>query len=92
MTLQFDNVNHSMDWTMHFSMWKWLILTVGYLVLHQWKHSTHSARGLVEMVSHVVIDNVTPQAKRRHWTALHCVFTKLRGKALQVLPIHNFLQ
>ena len=45
MTLQFDNVGHSMDWTMHFSTWKWLILTVAYLVLHQWRHFTHSARG-----------------------------------------------
>jgi hypothetical protein len=44
MTLQFDNVGHSMDWTMHFSTWKWLILTVAYLVVHQWRHFTHSAR------------------------------------------------
>jgi hypothetical protein len=37
-------------------------------------------KGLVEMVTHVVIDNV-PLSKRQHWTALCCVFTKLSGKA-----------
>ena len=32
-------------------------------------------KGLVDMVTHVVIDNA-PQAKRQHWTALRCAFTK----------------
>jgi hypothetical protein len=41
------------------------------------------SKGLVEMVTHVVIDNV-PQSKRQHWTALCCVFTKLTGKAFLV--------
>ena len=40
-------------------------------------------KGLVEMVTHVVIDNA-PQAKRQHWTALRCVFTKLSGKAFAI--------
>jgi hypothetical protein len=40
-------------------------------------------KGLVEMVTHVVIDNVHP-SKKQHWTALHCIFTKLTGKASAV--------
>jgi hypothetical protein len=40
-------------------------------------------KGLVEMFSHFVIDNVPP-SKRQHWTALHCVFRKLTGKAFAV--------
>ena len=34
----------AIDWTMHLSTWKWLILKVACLVLHQWKHFTHSER------------------------------------------------
>ena len=83
--LQFDNVCHSLDWTMHFSTRKWLILTVAYLVLHQWRHFTHSARVWLKL-SLMLWLTMYPQAKRQHWTAMCCIFTKRTGKAFAVHP------
>jgi hypothetical protein len=55
MILQFDNVGRSMDWTMLFSMCKWLILTVAYLVLRLWKY--------FELVTKLVLDHI-PASKK----------------------------
>ena len=47
-------------------------------------------KGLVEMVMHVVIDNVL--TKRLLGNALRCALTKPTDKALQYIPIHDVLQ
>ncbi len=66
MTLKFNNVGHSMDWTMHFSMWNRLLSTVAYLVLRHWKCYMHFTKVWLKWLLMLWL-TMYPQAKRWHW-------------------------
>ncbi len=91
MTLQFDNVGHNMDWTMHFSTWKWLILTVAYLVLHHWRPFTHSAR--VGLKWSLML-SLTMYPKQKGSIGPHCAAFSQNSpaKISHFIPIHDLLQ